>query len=58
MMRNLVFIAVFFLWACGVAQDKKVKQSEIFVLYEKIKNDPTNTDLLLTRANYNKERII
>jgi tetratricopeptide (TPR) repeat protein len=54
MMRNLAFIAVFFLWACGVAQDKEGKQSEIVVLSEKIKNDPTNTDLLLARANYNK----
>ena len=54
MMRNLAFIAFLFLWACGVAEDKKEKQSEIVILSEKIKNDPTNTDLLLARANYNK----
>ena len=54
MMRNLAFIAFLFLLACGVAEDKKEKQSEIFILSEKIKNDPTNTDLLLARANYNK----
>jgi len=54
MIRNLAFIAFLFLWACGVTEDKQEKQSEIVVLSEKIKNDPTNTDLLLARANYNK----
>ena len=55
-MRNLAFIAVFFLWACGVVEDKKEKQSEISILSEKIRHDPTNTNLLLERANYNKGR--
>ena len=66
-MRNIVFIAVFFLWACvpedkiekqsdevRVAEDKKEKQSEITVLSEKIKNDPTNIALLYQRVEYNK----
>ena len=56
MMRNFAFITFLFLWACGVAEDKKEKESEIVILSEKIKNDPTNTDLLLARANYNKEQ--
>ena len=53
-MRNIAFIAFLFLWACGVTAEKKEKQSEIVILSEKIKNNPTNTDLLLARANYNK----
>ena len=46
MMRDLAFIVVFFLCACGVVEDKKEKQSEIVILSEKISHDPTNTDLL------------
>jgi tetratricopeptide (TPR) repeat protein len=56
MMRNIAFVSFIFLWACGVDQDKKEKQSEIVILSENIQNDPTNTDLLLARANYNKEQ--
>jgi len=56
MMRNIAFIAMLFLCACGVTDDKKEKQSEIVVLSEKIKNDPTNTDLLLERIAYNNKK--
>ena len=69
-MRNIVFIAVFFLWAC-VDQLKQEKQPEdnksiawrvaehakkqkAKLLSEKIKNDPTNIALLYQRVEYNK----
>ena len=55
-MRNLAFIIIFFVLACGVTEDKKEKQSEISILSENIENDPENTDLLLARVNYNKAK--
>ena len=56
MMRNIAFIAVLLLSACGVNDTEKNEKSEIVLLSESIQNDPTNTALLLDRANYNKER--
>jgi tetratricopeptide (TPR) repeat protein len=56
MMRNIAVIAVLFLWACGNVKDNTTEKSEIILLSESIENDPTNTALLLDRANYNKKK--
>jgi len=55
-MRNIAFVLVLLLSACGLQENDKNKKSEIVLLSESIQNDPTNTALLLDRANYNKER--
>ena len=55
MVRNIVFLAIFLLSACG-SKKNNTENSEIFLLSESIQSDPTNTALLLDRANYNKER--
>ena len=55
-MRNIAFVAVLLLSACGVNDTDKNKKSEIVLLSESIENDPTNTTLLLDRAKYNKNR--
>ena len=55
MVRNIVFLAIFLLSACG-SKKNNTEKSEIVLLSESIQSDPTNTALLLDRANYNKER--
>ena len=32
MMRNLAFVGFLFLWACGVTEDKKEKQSDSSII--------------------------
>ena len=56
MMRKIAYIALFFIYACGTAEDKKEVKSEIVILSEKIAKDPANTTLLMDRVNYNKSK--
>ena len=53
MMRQIAFFLVLLFCACG-SKGNKTKKSEIILLSEAIQKDPTNTTLLLDRANYNK----
>jgi len=55
-MRNIAFAAALLLSSCGVKESGKEEKTEIVLLSESIQNDPTNTALLLDRANYNTER--
>jgi len=55
-MRNIAFAAALLLSSCGVKESGKEEKTEIVLLSESIQNDPTNTALLLDRANYNRER--
>tara|TARA_B110000967_G_scaffold143517_1_gene146779 strand:- start:700 stop:1722 length:1023 start_codon:yes stop_codon:yes gene_type:complete len=54
MMRKIAFFSVLLLCAC-VGKENNTKKLEIILLSEAIQKDPTNTILLLDRANYNKE---
>ena len=53
-MRKIAFFSVLLLCAC-VGKENNTKKLEIILLSEAIQKDPTNTILLLDRANYNKE---
>ena len=55
-MRNIAFAAALLLSSCGAKESGKEEKTEIVLLSESIQNDPTNTALLLDRANYNRER--
>jgi len=54
MMRKIAFFSVLLLCACGVGSENNTEKLEIILLSEAIQKDPTNTILLLDRANYNK----
>ena len=56
MMRIIAFCFVFLTFSCGVSEDKQAEKSEIATLSDAIEKDPTNTVLLLERANYNKSQ--
>ena len=49
------FFFLLFIYACSTIDEKKLK-SEIFVLSEKIQQDPDNINLLLERIAFNKEK--
>ena len=55
MMHKIAFFSVLLLCACVVGNENNTEKSEIILLSESIQKDPTNTILLLDRANYNKD---
>ena len=55
MMHKIAFFSVLLLCACSGAKKNITEKSEIVLLSEAIQNDPSNTALLLDRANYNQE---
>ena len=54
-MRKIAFFSVLLLCACSGDNENNTEKSEIVLISEAIQNDPTNTILLLDRANYNKD---
>ena len=55
MMRKIAFFSVLLLCACSGDNESNTEKSEIVLISEAIQKDPSNTILLLDRANYNKE---
>ena len=54
MYKSHIFFLFLFIYACSTNDEKKELKSDIFVLSEKIKNDPDNINLLLERIAINK----
>ena len=55
MMRIIALVILLTFFACGRTEEKKEIKSEISLLSESIQKDPTNINLLLGRATYNKK---
>lgn len=55
-MRYFAFVFFLFFSSCGLYENEKNDKSEIIILSERINANPTDTDLLLLRVKYNKDR--
>ena len=56
MLKKFAFIALLFAFSCSTSDEKKEEKSAIVVLSEKIKENPTNVELLLERVALNKSK--